>query len=480
MGASRARMRTTAVLVLGAVALVVALGVQTASAAPAYDFEARDSTAISGRVFGAAATAPDDDGVVLYGGSVPGQTGDSLADTWVYTDAAGWAPKCGTAVADATAACPPGPRSAGAMAQGPTGAVLFGGGPQGIDGGGGGGPLPSDTWVWTGGAWQQACASGACGPDGRFFPALGGNGEQVVMFGGIGGSGAFDDTWVFDGSTWTQTCGTGAAVGCGVPGLAAATIGWDGTQFVMFGGTPFGETEGVPPVDDTWTFDGTKWTQVCGTSISQPCGPEARSLASAAFQKAADPSNQGIVMGGGGNLFGGSEQSLQRSVWFWHAGAWSPLPTPWDDSAVSWTEGEAQPPVGSGPLIPMFVARPSSCQILAVGQNPVDRGAGFTLESQTFAGGWDLDASGAPSGCTATPEGDPTGAPAAGTGDGGAAPASSPLPATDGTGSTGSIARTGATSDRLALVGATSVLLGLVAVRAGRPRVVGRARTATR
>jgi hypothetical protein len=310
---------------------------------------------------------------------------------------------------------------------------------------------------------------------------MGGNGEQVVMFGGLGGSGALDDTWVFDGTTWKQTCGTGAPVSCGAPGVAAAAIGWDGTQFVMFGGSPFGDSDSVPPVDDTWTFDGTKWTQVCGASMSEPCGPAGRSLAGAAFQRAADASRQGMVMGGGGNLFGAEQQSLRRDVWMFRAGTWTQLPTPWDDAEVSWTEGEQQPPTGSGPLIPLLAGRTASCQVLMFGQNPVDRGADFALDPQTYSGGWDLNASGAPSGCTAEPEGDPGGSPTdPNAGPGEAAPASTPLPATGGTGSTGSIARTGATSDVLALVGAGSVLLGLAALLAGRPRVVGRARTATR
>jgi hypothetical protein len=322
------------------------------------------------------------------------------------------------------------------------------------------------------------CADGACGPTGRFFPAVGGNGDQVVLFSGIGTGGILDDTWVFDGTTWTQTCGNGTAVTCGPQGVAGGAIGWDGTQFVLFGGTPFGESDGVPPVDDTWTFDGTTWTQVCGSSISQPCGPAARSIASAAFQKAADASNQGLVMGGGGNLFSGSEQTLQRDAWMWRSGSWTQLPTPWDDTPVSWI-GDAQPAPGTGPLIALLAGRPASCQVLMVGQNPTGSGATFSLQPQTYTAGWDLDASGAPSGCTADPAG-PAGSPTDPPGQGADAPASSPLPATDGTGSTGSIARTGATSDRLALVGAASVLLGLVAVRGGRPRVVRRARTATR
>jgi hypothetical protein len=461
-------------LALGAVALVGTFGIRPVSAAPSYTFEARDSGALSGRVFSALAPASDG-AVVLYGGELADDSEGSMGDTWVHTDAAGWVARCGSPANGAPAACGPGPRSSGAMAAGPTGAVLFGGGPDGIDGDGGG-VRPSDTWVWSGDAWQQVCGDGACGPGGRFFPAMGGNGEQVVLFGGLGAGVIFDDTWVFDGSTWTQTCGSGMPIACGPQGLAGATIGWDGTQFVLFGGSPFGEFGGEAPVDDTWTFDGAKWVQVCGASMTQPCGPAARSLAGAAYQHAEDAANRGMVMGGGGNLFADGSQTLRRDAWMWQAGAWTQLPTPWSATPVSWVDG-SQPPAGSGPLIPLLAARPASCQVLMVAQNPEGTPEDFSLLAQTFAGGWDLDASGAPSGCTVDANGGATDPPA---GSGPAAPASSPLPATGATSGTGSIARTGTTSDLLAPIGAAAVLLGLGAMRAGRPRVVGRARTARR
>jgi hypothetical protein len=452
------RRATRVALVIGAAAVVAVRGVGAGGAGAAtasYQFEARDSGALSGRVFAAAAGGADGDAVVLYGGEVPGDGDDSFADTWVYRPSTGWVAQCGSSVDGATDACGPGPRSGGAMAIGPTGTVLFGGGPNGIDGGGGP-DVSTDTWVWNDGAWTQVCAPRACGPDGRLFPGMAGNGEQVVMFGGLNGSGINDDTWVFDGTTWTQTCGNGMPLACGPMGTMGAAIGWDGTQFVMFGGSPMGASDVDPPVDDTWTFDGTKWEQVCGASSGQACGPAARALASIAYQQQSDPVLQGAVMSGGGDLFTGGTQVLQRDAWIWRAGAWTQLATPWPETPVTFTDAE-QPANGSGPLLALVAARPTQCQVLLVGQDPVSSGAEFALEPQTFSGGWDLASAGVPSSCTTSPAGIPATGPSA-------APVGETSPTTV------QIARTGRGSDRLAVIGAVSVLAGAMAVGWSRPQ----------
>ena len=449
-------------LVISAAAIVAVLGVGAGGAGAAtasYQFEARDSGALSGRVFAAATSGADGDAVVLYGGEVPGDGHDSFADTWVYRPSTGWVAQCGSSVAGATDACGPGPRSGGAMASGPTGAVLFGGGPTGIDGGGGP-DVSTDTWVWNGGAWTQVCAPGTCGPDGRMFPGMAGNGEQVVMFGGLNGSGILDDTWVFDGTTWEQTCGSGMPLACGPLGMAGAAIGWDGTQFVMFGGSPMGASDLDPPVDDTWTFDGAKWEHVCGASSGPACGPAARALASIAYQQQPDRSLQGAVMGGGGDLFTGGTQVLQRDAWIWRAGTWTQLATPWPATPVTFTDSD-QPASGSGPLLSLLAARPTQCQVLVVGQNPVSNGAEFALEPQTFSGGWDLSSTGTPSACTAPPVEIPAAVPES---------ASVPTAAPGNAASpSAQVARTGRGSDRLAIIGALSVLAGAVAIRWSRP-----------
>ncbi len=424
-------------------------------------------------MFTAAAGDTDGSSVVLYGGQNPGNVPDPMfADTWVYTPATGWAAKCGSTVPGATAACGPGPRSTAAMASGPHGPILFGGSPTGIDGGGAA-PL-SDTWVWHHDAWTRVCADGACGPSGRLFAGMGGNGAEAVMFGGLTNGGMADDTWVFNGATWTQTCGTGVPTACGVPGRIGASIGWDGHEFVMFGGAPQGTSDIGAPTDDTWTFDGTAWTQVCGTSIGHPCGPGPRALAGLALQQQTHTTAPGAVLAGGGSLFGGGAQSLDRDVWLFRSGAWTQLATPWSATEVHFTDGD-QPPTGSGPLLPFVVAQPTECQVLFVGQNPI-RDPDFGVAPQTYTGSWELAGAGRPSDCTTDPAGTPVSMPVGETAAPpasapGAAPAVMPLTAgASGSTPTASMARTGTTSGPLAAVGGSAIVLGLVAIAAARSR----------
>ena len=80
---------------------------------------------------------------------------------------------------------------------------------------------------------------------------------KIVMFGGRNDSesAVLNDTWIFDGSNWTQlfpaTPPPGRAFD--VPGMT-----YDSAQgnVMFFGGAGFGVY-----FDDTWTFDGTNWTQ---------------------------------------------------------------------------------------------------------------------------------------------------------------------------------------------------------------------------
>ena len=112
------RVRSAFALVLGVVALSVATAPTLGAATPSYEFVARDSGGLPGRVFSAAAGAADGESVVVYGGERPGDdTNKMLGDTWVYRASTGWVPKCGSAVAGATAPCGPGPRSTAALGE---------------------------------------------------------------------------------------------------------------------------------------------------------------------------------------------------------------------------------------------------------------------------------------------------------------------------------------------------------------------------
>ena len=201
------------------------------------------------------------------------------------------------------------------MASGPTGAVLFGGGPTGIDGGGGP-DVSTDTWVWNGGVWTQVCAPGTCGPDGRMFPGMAGNGEQVVMFGGPAGRGSSTTR----GSSTVRRGSRPAGAGCR---LCVVRWVWPGRR--SGGRHAIRDVRRLadgcerlhPPVDDTWTFDGAKWEHVCGASSGPRAAPPRERLRASRDEQQPDRSLQGAVMGGGGDLFTGGTQVLQRDPWIW-------------------------------------------------------------------------------------------------------------------------------------------------------------------
>lgn len=201
--------------------------------------------------------------------------------------------------------------------------------------------------------------------------------------------------------------------------------------------------------------------------MATPCGPQARALASIAFQRQPDPALQGAVLGGGGSLFTGGAQRLDRDVWFWRADAWTQLATPWPDASVAFTDGDP-PPEGSGPLLGLVTAQPSECQVLFLGQDPTYN-PDFDVAPQTFSGGWDLTGTVQAPGCTAQPAETPGGTPIE---EPSAVPVASPTDvAASGSGSgSGSMARTGQGSDRLAAIGFLAVVIGLGASWGARPR----------
>jgi hypothetical protein len=86
-------------------------------------------------------------------------------------------------------------------------------------------------------------------------------GNQVVLFGGQGGGSAYlNDTWTFDGTSWTQVSARNLP-----PGRYGASMAALAGEVVLFGGF----AGGGGALGDTWTFDGTSWTQV-NVSIAPP------------------------------------------------------------------------------------------------------------------------------------------------------------------------------------------------------------------
>jgi hypothetical protein len=229
---------------------------------------------------------------------------------------------------------------------------------------------------------------------------MAGNGATAVMFGGFGDSGLLDDAWVWNGATWAQTCGLPLVVSCGPSPRAGAALAWDGHQFVLFGGTPALDGS-MPPLDDTWIFNGTTFTQVCGTSTADPCGPPGRALGAFAFLNDPNPATQGALLAEGGDLFNQTQSTVYRDAWLWSANTWTEVAAPWTGAPVTFPNDGAPPP-GTDPLLGVLGARAGDCQLVYLAANVVSS-APVTLNSQTFLAGRDRANAGIVSGCTAPP-----------------------------------------------------------------------------
>jgi hypothetical protein len=192
----------------------------------------------------------------------------------------------------------PSPRAEAAAAVLENRIVLFGGIEPSADGGPPG-PVDDGTWTWDGNAnesWIQIAPSRS--PGARSGAAMAALHGSVVLFGGMAGGTPLGDTWTWDGSTWTQQQ---------VPGPSAryhaAMASLDG-RVVLFGGN-----DGSNDLGDTWLWDGASWTQASGPGSP----PAARS---------------GAACGTVGNtliLFGGTANGTPLGdTWTWDGQGWTP------------------------------------------------------------------------------------------------------------------------------------------------------------
>jgi len=186
-------------------------------------------------------------------------------------------------------------------------------------------------------------------PSGRFGVAMAADTVtgQVVLFGGFGSGGVDGDTWTWNGSTWTQqfpSTSPSAAFGdlmatdptTGYPILFDGnTWAWTDSdwvelsptdsppaylnasmatdtadrQVVLFGG--FDSSDSTPCQSDTWTWDGSNWTEQSPSSV--PPAREAAALAT-------DPTTGNVVMFGGNNC--GTDGYI-NDTWIWDGTNWS-------------------------------------------------------------------------------------------------------------------------------------------------------------
>jgi hypothetical protein len=159
-----------------------------------------------------------------------------------------------------------------------------------------------DTWTWDGTDWTKRTPAHSPSPRFGMGMAYDAARGEAVLFGGFGkpGSALFGDTWTWDGTDWTQRTPAHSPPRRDFLGMAYdAARG----QVVLFGGFA------GPPAGDTWTWDGTDWTQ-----RTPAHSPSARSGMGMAY----DAERGEVVLFGGhaaSNFFG--------DTWTWDGTDWT-------------------------------------------------------------------------------------------------------------------------------------------------------------
>lgn len=230
--------------------------------------------------------------MLLGDGPVEQQPGGASWQTWKWSYET-WAPN---------ASAPIPVRSGFATAQWNGGVVVFGGLSE--DGGQTNDYL-SDLWTFDGTTWRQQPASG---PPSRANAMMSALGNTLVLFGGstssdgdasMGASGnLLSDTWTWDGSAWTQRASSGPSA------RAEAVVAPLHGQLILFGG----ETADGNVSSETWSWNGSTW------SALDVVGPSARRAAVM------------TPVGGKLLLFGGLDASgtALADAWTFDGSNWTP------------------------------------------------------------------------------------------------------------------------------------------------------------
>ncbi len=206
--------------------------------------------------------------VVLFGGITA--TSKATNATWTWN---------GTTWTAASPATSPPVRADAAMAYDATTktVVLFGGTNGTTD--------LSDTWSWNGTTWTKLAPSAIPAARSSSSMTFDTATKSLVLFGGSGASGLLGDTWSWNGTTWTKVSTSGPSPRAG----AAADYDGDTATVFLFGG--FGGCATCSTVlADTWTWDGSTWSQL--NTATPPAG---RYFAAHAFDA---HSGQLVIFGG--------------------------------------------------------------------------------------------------------------------------------------------------------------------------------------
>jgi hypothetical protein len=173
------------------------------------------------------------------------------------------------------------------------------------------------TFTWDGAAW--ATHEQATGPGWRSMPTLGYDTatKQVVMFGGFGSPScpqtdaefSLDDTWTWNGSIWTQQHPAAvppqATDGCAAYDPASGHL-------IMFGGNDVIPTSGGEAFSDTWQWTGTNWVKLA-PATHPPAGGQC-------FMTDDEARGDVVLL-----IYSGQTSSgdANAQTWIWNGSTWS-------------------------------------------------------------------------------------------------------------------------------------------------------------
>lgn len=169
----------------------------------------------------------------------------------------------------------------------------------------GGTAAQAETWERSGDTWTR---SNAVGPSGRDEPLLvyDTTRKRTVLHGGQNGATTLNDTWSWDGTRWQQIASTEAP-----SSRFSAGMVYDRKRdrIVLFGGGGAGQTM----FSDTWEFKGTSWTK-----RDTPVAPAGRAFL---HGLAYDEVRGRVVLFGGFHFVDGKPMAFD-DTWEWDGSTW--------------------------------------------------------------------------------------------------------------------------------------------------------------
>lgn len=171
----------------------------------------------------------------------------------------------------------------------------------------------NETWTWNGANWNRSTP--ASSPSKRYYSQMAYDGKtgKMIMFGGLdyvsGDFSYLGDTWSWDGTNWTQL-----SPATSPPPTGDAAMAYDPAtqQMILFGGDQRPDLS-TQTTNDTWSFDGSTWTK-----LSPATSPPARKGARLVY----DPTLGELVLYGGATGNGAAGFS---DVWGWDGSTWTQL-----------------------------------------------------------------------------------------------------------------------------------------------------------